>query len=384
MIEVEIQVPRTEVTPLHLLKAEHLPASRTAIAGMMNQRAADAVRTVVDIPPRVSDRQALAAVDAALACLAAPAVPAKYTDAERHSLPEDLYEEHDLFFGALRVTGNPVETFTRTVLEAFRSHLHDTLSAGTGLCSGERAQLREAFLVPFHALWRIGVAGTPFAHAARARPQGTDTGTGTAVDADTAAVLGDVQVDPLIRWRLGHQVFFALIQALIVSVGCLEECLKDDAEDTEGACRLIEDATVLMAGSGTSMRYAGDFTRTHYGDAVRPAMMPPHINAKFSGLQLRDHRVLLKLINRTKPLLASPAPAVDKSYGRLLDAMATAYDAHISVCSRFGGDRASSLRTPGSPVPAAKVLERFRDRRISAATPDRPEESGELRPDLRY
>ncbi|MFJ6611191.1 hypothetical protein ACIQPT_12995 [Streptomyces sp. NPDC091289] len=337
---------------------------------MMNQRTADAVRTVVDITGQVSDRKALAAVDAALACLSAPAVPTEYTDAERRSLAEDLYEEHDLFFGAIRVTGNPVETFARTVLEALRSHLHDALSAGSGLCSGERAQLREAFLVPFHALWRTGVAGTPFAYAARARTPGTDPGAG----------VDDVQVDPLVRWRLGHQVFFALIQALIVSVGCLEESLRDDAEDVEGACRLLEDATALMTGSGTAMRYAGDFTRTHYTDAVRPAMMPPHINAKFSGLQLRDHRVLLKLISRVKPLLASPAPAVDKSYGLLLDAMSTAYDAHISVCSRFGGDRESSLRTPGSPVPAAKVLERFRDRRVRAATPDRPAESGDPRP----
>lgn len=169
-------------------------------------------------------------------------------------------------------------------------------------------------------------------------------------------------------------MFFALIQGLIVSVGCLEECLRDDPDDVDSACRLLEDATALMIGSGASLRYAGDFTRTHYADSVRPAMMPPHINAKFSGLQLRDHRILLKLLHRVKPLVASPAPAVDKSYRLLLDAMSTAYDAHISVCSRFGGDRESSLRTPGSTVPAVEVLQRFRDRRLGAATPDRPAE----------
>ncbi|WP_448315822.1 hypothetical protein [Streptomyces sp. CO7] len=376
MIEVASQVLDADVPPLHLLKAEQLPASGSAVTGMMNQRTADAVRTVLGVTPHTSDLGALAAVEAALACLAAPAVPAKYSDVERASLPEDLYEEHDLFFGAIRVTGNPVETFTRTVLEALRSHLDDALSAGSGLCSGERAQLREAFLVPFHALWRVGVAGTPFEQAARTRTEVTGAGGGT------GAGPGEARVDPLIRWRLGHQVFFALIQALIVSVGCLEEALANEPEDTGSICRLLEDATVLMVGSGTAMRYAGDFTPTHYSDAVRPAMMPPHINARFSGLQLRDHRILLKLLNRVKPLLASPAPAVDKSYTRLLEAMSTAYDAHISVCSRFGGDRESSLRTPGSRVPAAKILERFRDRRISAATPDRPAEAGDLRPGL--
>jgi len=360
VIDVETQARHPDVPALHLLKAEQLPASMSAIIGMMNQRTADALRTVIDTNPQNSDRHALAAVDAALACLTAPAATTKYTDAERNSLPEDLYEEHDLFFGAIRVTGNPVETFAHTMLQALRSQLNDALSAGTSLCSGERGQLREAFWSVFHELWRIGVAGTPFEYAARARP--LDTGLG----------LDDAEADPLIRWRLGHQVFFALIQALIVSVGCLEECLRDDPDDIESACRLLEDATVLMIGSGASMRYAGDFTRTHYTDAVRPAMMPPHINAKFSGLQLRDHRILLKLLNRVKPLLASPAPAVDKSYRQLLDAMSTAYDAHISVCSRFGGDRESSLRTPGSSLPAVGVLERFRSRRIGAATPDRP------------
>jgi hypothetical protein len=362
VIEVEIQAHYANIPPLHLLKAEQLPASRSAITGMMNQRIADALRTVIDITPEDSDRRALAAVDAALACLTAPAAATKYNDAERNALPEDLYEEHDLFFGAIRVTGNSVETFTYTMLQALRSQLNDALSAGTSLSSCERAQLRGAFWTTFHELWRIGVAGTPFEYAARARTQGTGIG------------LDDVKGDPLIRWRLGHQVFFALIQALIVSVGCLEECLKDDPDDIESACRLLEEATVLMIGSGASLRYAGDFTRTHYTDAVRPAMMPPHISAKFSGLQLRDHRILLKLLNRVKPLLASPAPAVDKSYRRLLDAMSTAYDAHIDVCSRFGGDRESSLRTPGSRVPAVEILERFRDRRVGAATPDRPAE----------
>ncbi|MEU8795829.1 hypothetical protein [Streptomyces sp. NPDC048643] len=326
----------------------------------MNQRTADALRTVIDITPQDTDRRAWAAVDAALACLASPAAATRYTDAERKSLPEDLYEEHDLFFGAIRVGGNSVETFTYTMLESLRSQLGDALSAGITLSSGERAELREAFWTTFHMLWRIGVAGTPFENAARAHTQGTGTSA------------GEVKGGPLIRWRLGHQVFFALIQALIVSVGCLEECLRDDPDDVDSACRLLEDATTLMIGSGASLRYAGDFTRTHYADSVRPAMMPPHINAKFSGLQLRDHRILLKLLHRVKPLVVSPAPAVDKSYRLLLDAMSTAYDAHISVCSRFGGDRESSLRTPGSAVPAVEVLQRFRDRRLGSATPDRP------------
>jgi hypothetical protein len=366
--EVEVQdhdedtpdVP--DIPPLHLLKAEQLPSSRGAVAGMMNQRTADALRTVIAVTPQDSDVHALAAVDAALDCLAPPSAAIRYTDAERKTLPEDLYEEHDLFFGAIRVSGNAVETFTTTMLEALRHQLDDALSAGIGLGGGDRAQLRDAFWTTFRMLWRIGVAGTPFEYTARARTQETATRTGRA------------NGDPLNRWRLGHQVFFALIQALIVSVGCLEECLKEDPEDVDGACRLLEDATVLMTGSGVSLRYAGDFTRSHYADAVRPAMMPPYINAKFSGLQLRDHRILLKLIHQVKPLVESPAPAVDKSYGLLLDAMSTAYAAHIDVCSRFGGDREPSLRTPGSRVPAVEILQRFRDRRLGAATPVRPAE----------
>ncbi|MFC9587009.1 hypothetical protein ACFVJ8_29880 [Streptomyces yangpuensis] len=360
MTGTDIQTGRATVPPLHLLKAEHLPVSRSTISGMMNQRVADALRTVIGISPQDSDRQALAAVDSALGRLSVPVGASGYTDEERKSLPEDLYEEHDRFFGAVRVTGNPVETFTYTVLEALRSQLGDALSVGISLNGGERAELREAFWTTFGALWRTGVVGTPFEHAARVLTPGPGAGP------------EEAEGDPLVRWCLGHQVFFALIQALIVTVGCLRESLEDDPDDVEGACRLLEDATILMVGSGASMRYAGDFTRSHYADAVRPAMMPPYINAKFSGLQVRDHRVLLKLINRLKPLLVEPDPAVDKSYRILLDAMSTAYDAHIDVCSRFGGDRESSLRTPGSKVPAVEILERFRTRRIGAATPACP------------
>lgn len=351
---------RDDVAPLHLLKAEDLPASAAMIRQLISQETVAALRLVVRVGPHDSDAHALAVVDAALRRLPVPVAPATYTDAERRSVPEDLYEEHDQFFGAVRVIGNPVEVFTRTTLEAVRSQLHDALSAGVGLQTEEWAQLRSSFWTTFHLLWRIGAVDSPWVdlgHEEQPPPE---------LD------IRPVSLDPLIRWRLGHQVFFALIQALVVTVGCLDECLGEDrgADGAEEASRLIEDATVLMIGSGAALRYAGDFTRSLYADVVRPAMMPPHINPKFSGLQLRDHRMLLNQLRRVKPRLNAAAPRVHESYGRLVEAMSTAYDAHVAVCARFNGDQESSLRTPGSKVPAVGVLRRFQKQRAGAVSLD--------------
>jgi hypothetical protein len=351
-------VRRGDISPLHLLKAEDLPAAGSVVRRTMSQDTADALCTVLDTDSHGTAPKLLAAVDAALDCLPPAGDATKYTSEEQQTLPSDLYEEHDLFFGAIRVTGNPVEVFTRTLLEALRSQLNDAVSAGVGLGAAEWSQLLDSFRSTFSLLWRVGVAGTDF-----------EAGTKPRASADEVRA-ESVGVDPLVRWRLGHQVFFALIQALIVAVGCLSETLDETPDDTEGARRLIEDATVLMIGSGASLSYAGDFTRGLYADVVRPAMLPPHINAKFSGLQLRDHRMLLRQLNQVKPLLTTSEPTVRASYGQLLDAMSTAYEAHVMVCSRFGGDREPSLRTPGSKVPAADVLERFRTQRVEAATPE--------------
>ncbi|MFH9354574.1 hypothetical protein [Kitasatospora sp. NPDC017646] len=328
----------------------------------MSRPTADALRSVLDIAPHGSARQVLAAVDAALNCLPAPGGQARYSEAEWRALPEDLYEEHDLFFGAVRVTGNPVEILTRTMLESLRSQLNDTVSAGLGLGADAWEQLLAAYWAAFGVLWRVGVAGTAFESTARFHQV-------------SQVRIDGVSVDPMVRWRLGHQTFFALIQALIATVGCLEEALAAGGEAEEAvAGLLLEDATRLMAGSGAAMRYAGDFTRTQYAEVVRPAMMPPHINPKFSGLQLRDHRILLKQLNRVKRLVESAGPAVHESYQQLLDAMSGAYDAHITVCARFGGDQEPSLRMPGSDSRAVQVLERFRERRTASITPERAAE----------
>lgn len=346
---------RADISPLHLLKAEDLPASISAVRKFMDEDTVDALRMVVGLDSHDPDERALAAVAAALSRLGPPAAPTHYTDEERLGLPEDLYEEHDVFFGAVRVTGNPVQEFTRTMLEAVRGQLHDALSAGVTLGTDEWDQLRDAFCTVFRLLWRVGAADT---HWAGAKPD-------TAVL--PAVAIRPVDVDPLVRWRLGHQVFFALIQALVVAVGCVEEILETEPDE---ACRLLEDATVLMIGSGAALRFAGDFTRPAYADVVRPAMMPPHINAKFSGLQLRDHRMLLKGFGRIKPLVAKADPEVRETYGFLVAAMSTAYDAHVAVCARFGGDREPSLRTPESAVAAVDVLDRFRAKRIRAVSID--------------
>jgi hypothetical protein len=125
-----------------------------------------------------------------------------------------------------------------------------------------------------------------------------------------------------------------------------------------------------MRGSAAAMRYAGDFAPRRYASTVRPAMLPPNLPPKFSGLQLRDHRVLLKALAEVKPLIAAAGDHVRPAYRRLLEQMRAAYSAHKLVCSRFGGDREPSLRmSTGADCSAVDVLDRLERSRLRTVSP---------------
>src|SRR4051794_40033684 len=113
----------TLLDTLHLLKAETLPSNVKQFRQYMTPRTAKALRMAVGTGPSTPDDEALGALDAALLVLGDPGDPVTYTAAEHAALPEDRYEEHDAFFNAVRVGGNPVQAYTRTLLEACSAQL---------------------------------------------------------------------------------------------------------------------------------------------------------------------------------------------------------------------------------------------------------------------
>lgn len=158
-----------------------------------------------------------------------------------------------------------------------------------------------------------------------------------------------------------------LVQSLVVTVGCAVDALQ---RDDRAVHRMLDVATVVVRGSGVALRYAGDFSPLQYRSVVRPAMMPPNLEAKFSGLQIRDHAYLLKWLARVRPILAAADEAVRGRYQRFVAEIGPTYDAHRYVCARFGGDVEPSLRmSASSTMTAADVLERLKQSRSRSVTP---------------
>jgi hypothetical protein len=170
------------------------------------------------------------------------------------------------------------------------------------------------------------------------------------------------QTEALQRWRLGHQVFFAMIQSLIVLMSCAIDAFENEELLVN---EIIDTAAIVMRGSAAALHFAGGFSSRSYAETVRPAMMPPHLEDKFSGLQSRDHRYLLVVLGRVKKLVRATESGDLPSYRRFLSEVDATYHAHKHVCSRFGGDNEPSLRMSGdSGGSAVEVLERLRIARL--------------------
>jgi hypothetical protein len=147
--------------------------------------------------------------------------------------------------------------------------------------------------------------------------------------------------DPDRRWMVGHRLFFAQIQAVVVGMNVFEEAAR--AGDEAGACDGLRLAAAFMRGSAVAMRHTSDFDPADYDARVRPAMAPPRVQAGFSGLQTRDHTFLVRTFTRLRPLFAA-ASAYAEAHGAFVESVVDAYAAHECVCARFRGDVLPSLR----------------------------------------
>ncbi|MGW0798302.1 hypothetical protein [Streptomyces sp. NPDC002692] len=139
-----------------------------------------------------------------------------------------------------------------------------------------------------------------------------------------------------LRWLIGHQRFFVVLQLLSSALSGV-----DHAAGTAREEEAVREFTWLCRSASTCMRYAADFPPHWYGE-VRDTMVPPAVNAGFSGLQTRDHQHLVSVMRTLKNgggldrLAPRSAEAVHAGVSQL-------YDAHVWVCDRFGGSTEPSL-----------------------------------------
>lgn len=315
----------TDELMLSILKAEELPRSRDKIRQNITACISRALAITSCISPDSSDSEALTYMHKALDIIAINATTSTYNQQEKAKLPFDRYEEHDDFFRVVRVSGNPLSILIHSIIKAYYLLLEDSIAAGVTLNKSEWQRLRMSFE----------------AMLAYLRETIFDTCDKPDLRLETQTVAKRA-LDPLRRWRLGHQVFSSLIQSLIVILNCFGHAF--NANNLQDAYAALELATCLMWGSASALRFAGDFQPVSYERIVRPAMMPPNLEPGFSGLQIRDHRYLLKILQELKPIFAKMDDHLYNRHRQFSQAMEATYEAHKFVCGRFKGCEEPSLR----------------------------------------
>jgi len=300
--------PRLVPTPL-MVRAEVGPA-------IMREVAACAVAIATRAP------------DEALAALRGrppiDAVRAGFADGRWHSAskrPETDTKGHDAFFRIQRIAGpNGAVFLYSTVVAASLFHAERAAEPK------KRSRCFGAVAAGFAALlgYMAGVAIAPIDLAVEPAP------------------IGASSCEPAFRWIVGHQVFAALTQGLIMALHEFETAIAAGDDEAVGSALAL--AADLLLASAAAFRFACDFPPEAYRDVIRPSMMPPHVAEGFSGLLSYDHRYLVQLLTRLRPLMAAAQARFPAGHARLTLALERVYDDHKFICARFGGAEAPSLR----------------------------------------
>ncbi|MFI1927982.1 hypothetical protein [Streptomyces sp. NPDC020377] len=216
---------------------------------------------------------------------------------------------HDRHFEVKRARGDNATLLATAVLVSDLLVREDLASAGTTL-SGESGEL-------------LGV--TAFLTGGLSMPS-----------KDREWAPADPSAAAHLRWLIGHQRFFVVLQLLSSALSGVDHAAGSTREE-----EAVREFTWLCRNASASMRYAADFP-PHWYAQVRDTMVPPAVNAGFSGLQTRDHQHLVSVMRTLKR-----GGGLDRLAPRSAEAVHTGvsqlYSAHVWVCDRFGGSTEPSL-----------------------------------------
>jgi hypothetical protein len=175
-------------------------------------------------------------------------------------------------------------------------------------------------------------------------------------------------VDPMQRWVLGHQIFAALTQGIVVALQDFEAAAPP--MDRQRASAALSLAADLLMASAAAFRFTADFPPAAYRDLVRPSMMAGEVGAGFSGLLSVDHRELVTVLTRVRPLLVVARRRFAAERKRLTRALNHVYENHRYVCAQFDGAKKPSLLCPNSsPLPGVEELDRYQRARVGLLRP---------------
>jgi hypothetical protein len=328
---------------LHVLRPESVPRERRAFETAVPIISRCVLADLTDCGRSCSDAWIICRVADAIRETGVEFASLTHGASDFGAIADDA--AHDIYCNIERVAGDSPKIFICSVLQAYRQLLEERLEAGTSLGPNEWLQLRCAF----HSIIRY-VCKQPPALALRLNTY------------ESLPLEGD-SPDPVRRWILGHHVFIAIVQGLILALHALKGALAEkSAQETAAAFEL---SIILLEGSALAFRFTSDFCAAQYENVVRPTMMPPRAPQGLSGLLSADHRYLIKTLVEMKPSFESLDPALRPYYSRFRSAFQSAYEAHKFVCARFRGDeKPSLLMKSSSKTSAVEELDHYMHKRM--------------------
>lgn len=230
-------------------------------------------------------------------------------------------DEFDDFFGIVRDNAPGPHSFAASLFAGYRSVVDEARAVGTRLTWAEWAEMCSAF----QTMMCFPDESVPVLRPVLTEPPLM----GSNVDAER-------------RWVVGHQIFLALIQALVVALNTYRG--GRSRHDLVTARQGLVCAARVMAGSGSALVFASEFAPGQYAGRIRPSMQEPFVSPGFSGLLSADHRFLVRLMGELKTTFTDLPRELVPAHQAFASALAGAYDAHKYVCARFGGTEGVSLR----------------------------------------
>lgn len=334
---------------LELLKPEDLPRNHKEIKDALTNEAKQALAIGARISPRSSDQEAHAHLCRALR-LIPKADRSPKPGRRRRVVPKESDDEHDHYTRIVRVSAPIMNILVRSNLQAYRELMEEALQGGTSLSKDEWVRLRTAFTSMLHYLSEA--------------PRESE-GNASALSPTQSPFNG--QLNPLRRWLIGHHVFAALIQGIIVTLNCFANAIR--LRDLQSADSDLNIAAVLMSGSGLALRFTGDFGPDEYDSVVRPTMMPPQSPPRMSGIMAMDHRYLIKTLRGMKEVFVNLDPGLNMRHLQFFSAFKEAYEAHGYVCEHFRGNERPSLLSADSSESAVTALDKLKHARLEILKP---------------
>ncbi|WBF45732.1 hypothetical protein [Serratia rubidaea] len=169
--------------------------------------------------------------------------------------------------------------------------------------------------------------------------------------------------DPLRRWVRGHLLFMVQCQGMSLSTQLLINAAH--SEDIELACAQAHQLIHLMNISRITLEFATDLNQQQYLSQIRPTLMPPLAPPKMSGINWRDHVVMIRLMRQSTPAWHFVEQAEPELAARMRSVLAEVYTAHRAVCEKFVGEENTSLLAKeNATTSAGQVLEGLKNSRL--------------------